>query len=164
MEFFQNNKFLKIFIAVLIIFFILFSFSTVYLYLQNQQLKNQITVTNFDECSLVKGATIQYSYPATCVMPSGEKFVQELTDEEMNSLVSPEDNSQSGKGEETNNIVKCGGWDSSGEIICECKGNLIKPECPQDRACDSGDYLCQGECGSCCYKGAFDNPAYPKCQ
>lgn len=148
---------------IVILFFVLISV-VVYLYLQNQQLKNQIKVTNFEECSLVKGAIIQQSYPATCVLPSRESFVQELTDEENAILVPPKDNSSQGKGKETNNIIKCGGWDSSGEIICECKGNLIKPECPQDRACDSDDYLCQGECGSCCYKGAFNNPFYPKCQ
>lgn len=39
MELFQNNKFLKIFIAVLIVFFCLI---IIYLYLQNQKLKSQI--------------------------------------------------------------------------------------------------------------------------
>lgn len=58
----------------------------------------------------------------------------------------------------------CGGWDSSGEIVCSCKGKLTKPTCPQGVVCDSGDYFCQGICGSCCYKGVFDNPAYPKCR
>jgi len=90
MEFFQNNKFLKIFIVILTVFFCLI---IIYLYFQNQQLKNQIKVTNFEECSLVKGARIQQSYPATCVMPSGERFVQELTDEEEVDLVPPEEES-----------------------------------------------------------------------
>lgn len=82
MELFQNNKFFKIFIAVLIVFFIFLCLKTIYLFYQNQQLKDQINVTNFEECSLVKGARIQESYPAVCVMPSGERFVQELSDEE----------------------------------------------------------------------------------
>lgn len=133
-------------ITIIVVLFFVLTSTVVYFYLQNQQLKNQIKVTNFEECSLVKGAIIQQSYPATCVLRSGESFVQELSDEE------------------TNNIVKCGGWDSSGEIVCQCQGKLIKPECPQGRVCDSGDYLCQGECDSCCYKGAFNNPSYPKCQ
>lgn len=114
-------------------------------------------VNSFEECIKVKGAVVEYSYPEVCVTPSGDRFVQELTDKEGVGLVPPKD-------EKTNNIVKCGGWDSSGEIICQCQGALIRPVCPPNTVCDSGDYFCQGTCGSCCYKGAFDNPAYPKCQ
>lgn len=65
---------------------------------------------------------------------------------------------------EPDNEVKCGGWDTSGETVCDCQGTITKSVCPLGAICDSGDYFCQGTCGSCCYKGAFDNPSYPKCQ
>ena len=42
MESFQNNKFLKIFITVLIVFFILLCFLIVYLFLQNQKLSKEL--------------------------------------------------------------------------------------------------------------------------
>lgn len=58
----------------------------------------------------------------------------------------------------------CGGWDTSGEIICSCTGQLQKSACPTGAMCDSGVYTCSGQCGSCCYKGVFENTKYPKCQ
>lgn len=58
---------------------------------------------------------------------------------------------------------QCGGWDTSGEILCECDGNLVKPTCPAEAVCDAGIYYCEGACGNCCYKGIAENPQYPKC-
>ncbi len=58
---------------------------------------------------------------------------------------------------------ECGGWDSSGEVVCTCSGTLIKPTCAPGAVCDSAVYTCEGECGSCCYKGIAENPEYPKC-
>ncbi len=58
----------------------------VFLYFQNQQLKTESKVTNFTECSAIKGALIQESYPATCVLPSGKSFTQELSPEEKSRL------------------------------------------------------------------------------
>lgn len=62
--------------------------------------------------------------------------------------------------------VICGGWNTGGEIICDCSGELIKPDCPSGAMCDGGNYLCQGECGSCCWRGSgnvqYGGP-YPKC-
>lgn len=134
MEFLQNNKFLKIFIAVLIIFFILFCLLITYLFLQNQKLKSQIKVTNFEECSLVKDAKIQQSYPAICVIPSGESFVQELSDEEKSQLVPPEDNSQIGNDEEdfSNTPVS-----KNGCIVGGCSGEICqdKDEEPMASTC-----------------------------
>ena len=57
----------------------------------------------------------------------------------------------------------CGGWDPSGEIICECTGKLTKSTCPIGAVCDSGTYFCDGECGQCCYKGISARDDYPKC-
>lgn len=55
------------------------------LYLQNQQLKNQLTynstkavVATYDECTQLEGAIIQESYPSVCVAPSGNRFTQEV--------------------------------------------------------------------------------------
>jgi hypothetical protein len=62
---------------------------------------------------------------------------------------------------ETN--VDCGGWDTSGEIICECSGKIIKPTCPPNAVCDSGAYKCEGQCGMCCYKGIAKGIKYPYC-
>lgn len=62
--------------------------------------------------------------------------------------------------------VFCGGWDSGGEIICDCSGKLIKPDCPAGVICDSGNYFCQGQCGNCCWRGGggtqYGGP-YPVC-
>mgnify|MGYP001616112663 CR=1 FL=1 len=58
----------------------------------------------------------------------------------------------------------CGGWNTGGEIICSCTGTLTKEICPKDAVCDSGDYFCSGQCGSCCWKGLPDNPLYPRCK
>ena len=72
------------------------------------------------------------------------------------------DSSDSSRIINQNNI--CGGWDSSGEIICECKGHLLKPQqCPKDSVCDGESYYCNGTCGKCCYKGIAENSKYPKC-
>lgn len=48
----------------------------------------------------------------------------------------------------------CGGWDTFGEVICECTGKYEKPPCPSNAVCDAGKYFCDGICGECkCYKG-----------
>ncbi len=57
----------------------------------------------------------------------------------------------------------CGGWNTGGEIVCSCEGTLTKSICPKDTICDSGDYFCSGQCGSCCFNGIADNPSYPRC-
>lgn len=62
-----------------------------FLFFQNQQLKTESKVTNFIECSAIKGALIQYSYPATCVLPSGKSFTQELSPEEKSNLIPPKE-------------------------------------------------------------------------
>ena len=55
---------------------------------------------------------------------------------------------------ETQQTEFCGGWDTFGEVICECDGKYIKPLCPSGTACDSGKYSCEGVCGICrCYRG-----------
>lgn len=59
---------------------------------------------------------------------------------------------------------ECGGWDTSGEIVCSCDGTLVKPTCAPGTVCDAGSYTCDGTCGSCCYKGIAENTKYPKCK
>jgi hypothetical protein len=59
--------------------------------------------------------------------------------------------------------TECGGWDTSGEIICECSGKIIKPKYPADAICDGASYICSGLCGKCCYRGMAQNDKYPKC-
>jgi len=135
MELLQNNKSLKIFVTILVTFFVLICLLITYLFLQNQQLKKQSAVTNFEECIKVKGAAVQYSYPGTCVLPSGERFVQELTDEEEAGLVPPEDNSQIGNDEEesSNNTPVS----KDGCIIGGCNGEICqdKDEEPMFSTC-----------------------------
>ena len=63
----------------------------------------------------------------------------------------------------TNTNVDCGGWDTSGEIVCECSGKIIKPTCPPNSICDGGSYKCEGKCGKCCYKGIAKGAKYPNC-
>ena len=65
-----------------------------------------------------------------------------------------------------NNVsgTMCGGWDTSGQIICGCSsGQMTKTLCPVGTVCDSGTYYCQGQCGACCYKGIGINPKYSPC-
>lgn len=65
-----------------------------------------------------------------------------------------------------NNVqgTMCGGWDTSGQIICGCSsGQMTKTLCPVGTVCDSGTYYCQGQCGVCCYKGIGVNPKYSPC-
>jgi len=57
----------------------------------------------------------------------------------------------------------CGGWDISGETICECSGKIIKPTCAPDAFCGSASYICEGQCGKCCYRGIAVDVKYPKC-
>jgi hypothetical protein len=50
--------------------------------------------------------------------------------------------------------VPCGGWDTFGEVVCGCAGQLDKDICPSDAQCDGETYLCKGICGACrCYRG-----------
>jgi len=62
-----------------------------------------------------------------------------------------------------NKEMKCGGWDTSGEIVCSCSGMIIKSECSEGKICDSGTYTCKGSCGSCCFKGLGNTTQYPSC-
>lgn len=59
--------------------------------------------------------------------------------------------------------VSCGGWDTSGEVICHCSGKLIKPTCKPNTQCDSATYSCVGQCTDCCYQGIAVNHPLPKC-
>jgi len=59
---------------------------------------------------------------------------------------------------------ECGGWDTGGEIVCDCSGRLIRPTCPPGAMCDKATYTCEGVCGQCCYKGIAENVPYPKCK
>lgn len=38
--------------------------------------------TNFDECKIAKGSIIQESYPEVCVSKSGQRFTQEIPEDE----------------------------------------------------------------------------------
>ena len=50
--------------------------------------------------------------------------------------------------------VSCGGWNTFGDIVCECSGQLEKSVCPSDAVCDGGTDICYGTCGECkCYQG-----------
>ena len=60
--------------------------------------------------------------------------------------------------------VICGGWDTFGEVVCECSGKYEKPPCPPNTVCDAGNYFCEGTCGACkCYKGSEDAANEIKC-
>ncbi len=51
--------------------------------------------------------------------------------------------------------MPCGGWDTFGEVVCECDGQLDRDICPSDAQCDSETYLCKGTCRGCrCYQGS----------
>lgn len=59
----------------------------------------------------------------------------------------------------TNDVkgVACGGWDTYGDVMCTCDGELEKPPCPANASCDGGSYTCYGKCGTCtCFQGRAD--------
>jgi len=50
--------------------------------------------------------------------------------------------------------VKCGGWDTFGEVLCDCDGEYDKPACPPKTECDGEFYYCYGKCSDCiCFQG-----------
>ena len=52
----------------------------------------------------------------------------------------------------------CGGWNTFGEVICQCSGQLKNFTCPFGAVCDSGRNTCYGTCGECkCYQGQAKN-------
>jgi len=60
--------------------------------------------------------------------------------------------------------VKCGGWDTFGEVTCDCNGDITKSECPANADCDNGQYFCKGFCGACkCFKGGSENGIEEPC-
>jgi len=51
--------------------------------------------------------------------------------------------------------IPCGGWDTFGEVVCECTGQLEKHICAPNTICDSGTNICYGSCGECkCCQGS----------
>lgn len=53
--------------------------------------------------------------------------------------------------------VRCGGWDTYGEVLCECDGLVGKIDCPKYSMCSGEAYTCSGTCGQCkCYKGDIE--------
>ena len=60
--------------------------------------------------------------------------------------------------------IKCGGWDTYGEVVCNCNGEVTKSVCPSNAVCDSGQYYCNGTCGPCkCYSGGSDKGLEEQC-
>lgn len=104
--------------------------------------QSPVQISSYDDCVKAKSSLIQESYPTICVTAAGQRFIQPI----------PTDS------------VSCGGWDTSGEIVCECSGKLVKPSCSPNGVCDGQTYLCEGQCWQCCYKGFAENNQYPKCQ
>jgi hypothetical protein len=60
--------------------------------------------------------------------------------------------------------IKCGGWDTYGEVVCNCDGEMTKSVCPSNAVCDSGQYYCNGTCGICkCSSGGSDKGLEEPC-
>lgn len=50
--------------------------------------------------------------------------------------------------------VNCGGWDTFGDVVCDCSGSIEEFTCGPNAFCDSGTDTCYGTCGECkCYTG-----------
>jgi hypothetical protein len=90
-------------------------------------------ITNFDEC-VKAGNAVMESYPRQCAA-NGKNFVEDLKQVAEN--------------------IRCGGWNTYGEVACQCEGTLEKVPCPSNTICDSGQYYCKGICGECkCFQGS----------
>jgi hypothetical protein len=77
-DLFEHRSFRIILTIVLML--TLFGITYIIAYLSN---KTQAAIpTNFDECVRLESSTIQETYPAVCVTKKGEKFIQEIPEEE----------------------------------------------------------------------------------
>lgn len=124
-----------------------------YFFLQSK--KQVATPLTWEECinNPNHRPMMELFFPLICRLSDGRSVIQPLSDEEKKKLQPP-----------TNNKVTCGGWDTSGEIICKCSGEITKQVCPAEAAsCDAGSYFCSGSCGTCCYKGVGENSKYSSC-
>ena len=144
----KNKNILEIFLGLVVVIGV---GVTAFFFWQSKQ-TSKIPLT-WDECIKIPNAGMLLTYPGQCIAPDGRKVTQTLTDEEKKKLQPP-----------TNNKVTCGGWDTSGEIICKCSGEITKQVCLAEAAsCEAGSYFCSGSCGTCCYKGVGENSKYPSC-
>ena len=51
-------------------------------------------ITSYEECVNAKGSIVTESYPAACITTSGQRFIQQLSDEEKQSLQPPDQTSE----------------------------------------------------------------------
>lgn len=58
--------------------------------------KTSVLISSYADCLNAKGSLIQESYPSVCVTKSGQRFVQELTEEEKKNLLPPSEFENSG--------------------------------------------------------------------
>ena len=110
--------------TVLVIFIVLLSLGAAgFFTYQYIQLKQQTSITTFEECVKASGNMIQTIYPATCVTKDGRRFTQPITEEQQNQLP-PDD---------TENIVE----GESGQFC----GGIAGKTCPEGYMCKlDGDY------------------------
>ena len=91
------------------------------------------SINSFDDC-VAAGNPVMESYPKQCRTPDGITYIEII---------------QPNTGKEI-----CGGWDTYGEVVCDCTGSIQKDSCPSNAECDSGYYYCRGACGECrCFQG-----------
>ena len=86
----RSNKFITILAGIVILGLLS---ATAYFAYSYYQLKNQPTVNSFEECAALESSTIQLSSPRVCHTTNGQRFVQQLSDDENESLISPESDS-----------------------------------------------------------------------
>jgi len=64
-----------------------------YLIFQNNQLRKNASVSNYEECLTSAGNVVQTSFPSTCVSKSGQRFIQKIDPglnlQEVQILVNP---------------------------------------------------------------------------
>jgi len=89
---FPQNK--RSYMSVLLMLFLLIAltFLSLFLYISNENLNKEISLSTFDECAEFEGSTIQESYPAVCITKNGLRFLQQTGNEELFSPP-PADNS-----------------------------------------------------------------------
>lgn len=108
----------------------------------------RLVAASFEDCKKLKGSVIQESFPEVCVTKSGQRFIQEISEEERMQLELGEDVDTSLRcayysryDEETRACATCG--DGACEPYESCTASTITDELTTN---DCGPLYCTSDC------------------